>query len=414
MNFKFVHAADLHLDSPLCARAAGPLQRIFEDATFAALRRIVDLCLDEKVEFLLLAGDLFEYRDRSVRARLELRRQLSRLDAASIRTFIVRGNHDPLSSEPGTLRLFDSVKVFGASWEEVELRRGGQLLCRIQGISYPQERVTEDLTPLFSRQGPEFTIGLLHANLGGSTAHANYAPCTLGDLDHLGLDYWALGHAHTRAEYRLAGGGLAVYPGNPQGRHIAEPGERGCVLVEVREGRAATRFCSLESVRWSRVELDIAALGTLDGLTDAIAEKIATAAVAGPDAHALQVRLVGSGLLHRELGRPGALAELVDHLSPGAISRSPPVLLESIGDQTRPELDLRAAAGPGTLGEAILSVARSAEGGSAVWNQLCSDEGLAKLHTALGRAGLGGAPNRTLLERAMARAIELLHCEVEP
>jgi DNA repair exonuclease SbcCD nuclease subunit len=413
MNFKFVHAADLHLDSPLRSRAAGPLQPLFENATFTALRRIVDLCLAEKASFLLLAGDLFEYRDRSIRARLELRRQLARLDGAGIGTFIVHGNHDPLSSEPGSLRLFESVKVFGPSWEEVELRREGHLLCRVQGISYPTERVCEDLTPLFSRQGPEFTVGLLHANVGGSTGHANYAPCSLADLDRRRLDYWALGHVHTRAEYSLDGGGLAVYPGNPQGRHIAEPGARGCVLVDVQEGRPAVRFCPLESVRWSRVVVETASFSTIDSLTDAIGDALAAACVAGPDAHAIQIVLVGSGPLHRELARPGALDQLLDHFASSALQSSPPALIESIVDETRPELDIAAAASPGTLGEAIASVARSAESGGAAWNHLCADEGFLRLESALGRLGVRGVQNRKLLDRAMMRALELLQGEAE-
>jgi len=413
MAFKFVHAADLHLDSPLCTRAAGALQPIFDDATFTTLRRIVDLCLAERTAFLLLAGDLFEYRDRSIRARLELRRQLARLDAAGIGTFIVHGNHDPLSSEPGLLRLFDSVKVFGPSWEEVELRREGRVFCRVQGISYPTERVAEDLTPLFSRQGPEFTIGLLHANVGGSAGHANYAPCSLVDLDARRLDYWALGHVHTRAEHPLESGGLAVYPGNPQGRHIAEPGERGCVLVEVEEGRAATRFCPLESVRWTRLSVDAATFSSLDSLSDAIGDAVDAACVAGPDAHALQIVLAGSGPLHRELARPGALDQLLEHFASPAAQGSPPALIESIVDQTRPELDLAAAASPGTLGEAIAAVARSAETGGAGWNQLCADEGLSRLESALGRLGVRGVQSRKLLDRAMIRALELLQGEAE-
>src|SRR5260370_8789802 len=103
MSFKFVHAADLHLDSPLCTRAAGALQPIFDDATFTTLRRIVDLCLAEKAAFLLLAGDLFEYRDRSIRARLELRRQLARLDGAGIGPFILPGTHAFPSPSPAFL-----------------------------------------------------------------------------------------------------------------------------------------------------------------------------------------------------------------------------------------------------------------------------------------------------------------------
>jgi DNA repair exonuclease SbcCD nuclease subunit len=414
MDFKFVHAADLHLDSPLRARTAGPLQRIFQEATFTAFRRIVDLCLSEQAEFLLIAGDLFEYRDRSVRARLELIRELSRLDAAGIRTFIAHGNHDPLSSEPGGLRLPPSVKVFGACWEEVEVHRGGGVLCRVQGVSYPHERVCEDLTPLFSRKGPELTIGLLHANVGASPAHSNYAPCRLSDLSRCRLDYWALGHVHTRIEHPLESGGVAVYPGNPQGRHIAEPGERGCVLVHVREGRTARHFRPVDSVRWSRLQVEIEPLPSLDALMQAIQEAIASFCAEGPDAHAVQVALSGAGPLHRELARGGAVSQLADHLGPSALQRSPPVLIESIADETRPALDIEAATGPGTLGEAISMLAQAAEVDGAAWNQLSGDEGLAKLHAALGRFGLEPALDQRLLDRAMARALDLLQAEAEP
>src|ERR1700737_1656326 len=271
MDFKFVHAADLHLDSPLQgAPSDGPVRSAFEEATLVAFSRIVDLCLAESVQFVLLAGDLYEFNDRSVRARLALFRGLQRLEDSGIQSFIVHGNHDPLSSEDGMLKLPASTKVFGPEWEEVEVRRSARTLCRIQGVSHPHERVSDNLAQRFSGRGPEFTIGLLHTNVGSVPGHANYAPCRLADLSAAGLDYWALGHVHTRAEYQLPGGGWAVYPGNPQGRHAGEPGERGCVLVEVREGRPHRRFCAVDSVRWHRVELEVSGISSLDALASGI------------------------------------------------------------------------------------------------------------------------------------------------
>jgi DNA repair exonuclease SbcCD nuclease subunit len=412
MEFKFVHAADLHLDSPLRASSAGPLEQTFAEATFVAFRRIIDLCIAEKAEFLLLAGDLFEYRDRSIRARLALHRELARLQSAGIGAFIVHGNHDPLSANLATVQLPDSVKVFGPAWEEVVVRREGRIICRIQGISYPQERVTEDLTPLFSRQGPELTIGLLHANVGASAGHANYAPCNLADLAARGLDYWALGHVHTRAEHPLDGGGVAVYPGNPQGRHIAEPGERGCVVVTVCEGKTSRRFCSVDSVRWCRIGVDIGALTSWNALLQEVEAAIGLQCGKGPDAWAVQLVIAGAGALHGELSRPGALGELAEHVAPLALKRSPPVLLDCV-DETRPELDLRAAAGPGSIGETIASLARAAQLGGTGWNELCADESLSKLALSLSRAGIRRVPERTLLDRAMVRALELLWAEAE-
>ena len=192
-SFTFIHAADLHLDSPFRGLSAhGALKDKLHEATFAALSRIVDLAISEKASFVVLAGDLFDERDRSVRARLRLRDALVRLHEAGIQSFIVHGNHDPLSGDTRALKLPSSVKVFSEKWEEASVLRDGEVLCRVQGVSYPREKVTEDLSRHFGRKGPEFTVGLLHCNVGGDLTHANYAPCTVEDLGNRDLDYWAL------------------------------------------------------------------------------------------------------------------------------------------------------------------------------------------------------------------------------
>lgn len=415
MQFKFVHAADLHLDSPLRgAPTEGPLRAIFEGATFASLTRIADLCLAERADFLLLAGDLFEFRDRSVRARLALRRELCRLHAAGIQSFIVHGNHDPLSADNGMLKLPPSVKVFGAKWEESEVRRKGlnTPLCRVQGVSYLEERVGENLSRMFCRTGSEFTIGVLHANLEGRREHPNYAPCTAAELAERGLDYWALGHVHTRAEHSLPGGGIAVYPGNPQGRHAGETGERGCVLVDVADRRSVRRFVPVDSVRWHRLELDASSIGSLDALLSAMQERMDAACGEGPDAHAVRMVLVGEGALHRELACPGALAELEDELRRCAMARTPPVAVESIADETRAHLDLGELMASGGLAGAIVSAAKAARtdaGMESAW----ADRELANLEAALRRAGVASPrqDERRVINRAMARALELLQEE---
>src|SRR5919197_3110933 len=293
-DFRFVHAADLHLDSPFKGLALGSaaerMRPLFAQATSRALGRMVDLCLRQKAAFLVLAGDLFDAKDRSVRARLALCRELERLDRAGIRTFVVHGNHDPL----GTLRpgagLPPSVKVFGPEWEEVELKRGRATLCRIQGVSYASEIVREDLSAQFARQGPEFTVAVLHAHVGGDRAHANYAPCTTADLSERGLDYWALGHVHTRSVMRLEGGALAVYPGNPQGRHVHEPGPRGCALVEVRGGRADVRWVDLEVVRWHSLGVDISEAEGVEEIVERVVDRaLQLSAAEGVEAHAARI-----------------------------------------------------------------------------------------------------------------------------
>ncbi|HEY8210103.1 MAG TPA: DNA repair exonuclease [Myxococcaceae bacterium] len=413
MGFTFVHAADLHLDSPLRSLAAAePLAGLLRAATFGALDRIVSLCLERKATLLVLSGDLFDARDRSVRARLELRKAVERLHQGGVRTFIVHGNHDPLTEDVRALALPPSAHVFGAHWEEVQVRRGDAVLCRVQGISYPQEKMTSDLSHHFHRVGPELTIGALHCNLSafpGHVRHANYAPCTPHDLGERGLDYWALGHVHNHGETELPGGGVAVYPGNPQGRHPQEAGPKGCVVVDVDGTRTKRTFVPVDQVRWHEVPVDIAQATTIDALADRVVAQVteaceAASAAEGRElkAHAVRVTLDGAGPLHAEVAGREAMAELERHLREALAARSPPIAMEWLVERTRPVLDLKAIRRRGGLSAEVLL----ADG------QPWPDE-MKALDLQLQRASLpklGADPARAvaILEAARQRALELL------
>jgi exonuclease SbcD len=402
MNFTFVHAADLHLDSPFRG-LAGKSPVSAREATFRAFARVVDLCLAERVLFLALAGDLFDAKDRSVRARLFLRSQLERLDQAGVRTFIVHGNHDPLSGDNGLLKLPSSVKVFGPAWEEVIIEVAGERVCRVQGISYPHEAVQENLSRAFHRQGPELTVGLLHTNLAGESMHANYAPCSLEDLDAAGLDYWALGHVHTRALHALPGGGVAAYPGNTQGRHVAELGERGCWVVRVAEGKLEPRFVATDVLRWHRVAVDLSAAQTLDEvgpLVDAACSELG----AGVDAHVVRLTLTGKGVLHAELARDG-LSGLEEHLREELGRRAVPVVLEAVEDQTAADLDWEALEKGGLTG-AVFEAARHPAAVAGLWG----DPDLKRLDQLLRQAKVQSPRDDGLapVEEAMRRVVEAL------
>lgn len=402
-DFKFVHAADLHLDSPFRGLdTKSPLRDLLRESTVRAFRQVIALCLRESVDFLLLAGDLFDARDRSIRARMVLHQGLAELDRAGIQTFIVHGNHDPwsLGIDRG---LSPRVKVFGPEWEEVRVERGPHLLCRVQGISYPEERVTENLSARFRREGPEFTIGLLHANLSGASAHANYAPCTPSDLAAVGLDYWALGHVHSRAELTLAGGQRAVYPGNTQGRHIHEAGERGCFLVEVREQCPALAFVPTDSVRWHLMEVGIGELERIDELVAELERRLESCL--GRDGHVVRLVLTGRGPLARQLRLPGEMESLTTHLEERGLALRPPVLVESVRNESLPELDLRAIEEAGGLSGAVLDLGRRLKA-----EDLWSGEELKRLDTLLRGAQqpTTRAMAAELTPKAMERALELL------
>jgi DNA repair exonuclease SbcCD nuclease subunit len=299
------------------------------------------------------------------------------------------------------------VKVFGPEHEEVELRRGGETFCRVQGISYATEVVREDLSAHFSRRGPEFTVGVLHANVGGDRGHANYAPCSASDLAERGLDYWALGHVHTRAVIPLEGGAVAVYPGNPQGRHVLEPGPRGCALVEVRAGRPEVRWVDLEIVRWHVLSLDVAGLDAVEEVGELVVERAQQSSAAeGVEAHAARIALTGRGPVHAELARPEALEQLEEVSRERLAALQPPWALEALRDQTAPELDLAAlGAGGGLVGE-ILEQA----GEPAALREIWAEEELAKLARVLERAKVPTPKEEgaALLAEATAAVVEQL------
>ena len=206
-KLRFVHAADLHLDSPFSGlRAVAPdeVSSTLRRATFDVYDNIVDLCIEERVDALLVAGDVYDGADRSLRAQLKFVDGLRRLDEAGIRSFICHGNHDPLDGWEARLDLPDGCVRFGPEVTGEPVFPKDPERATVYGISYPQRDVRENLSPRF-RDLPNggFKIGLLHANVGGNTDHESYAPCSVSDLEETSIDYWALGHVHTRTVLRV-------------------------------------------------------------------------------------------------------------------------------------------------------------------------------------------------------------------
>ncbi|MCH7606795.1 MAG: DNA repair exonuclease, partial [Chloroflexi bacterium] len=253
-RLRFVHAADLHLDSPFSGlRSLAPeIAETLYQATFETYNKIIELCIEEQVDALLVAGDIFDSADRSLRAQLKFVEGLRRLEKAGIRSFICHGNHDPLDGWEAQLTFPEGCHRFGPDVERVPVFKDEPDRAAVYGISYPHREVRQNLVPQFAAIEPvAFSIGLLHANVDNNAGHDAYAPCTLKDLEDTGIDYWALGHVHTRQVLRQAGP-TVVYPGNPQGRHPNEPAARGAYIVEVDDaGQVSLEFRAVDVVRWS-------------------------------------------------------------------------------------------------------------------------------------------------------------------
>lgn len=261
MPFRFIHAADLHLDSPLRSLALRDpaLAELIGNATRRAFTAIVDLCLDEQVDALLLSGDLYDGEQTSMKTARFLGDQVRRLHEAGIRTFIIRGNHDALSRITKELTFPDSVLVFGGRPAVVEPPRPrGAVPVAIHGISFAQPQAPDSLLGRFRPPVADtVNIGLLHTSLGGAEGHDPYAPCDMAELQRAGFRYWALGHVHRRSA--TEGTATVVMPGMPQGRDIGEAGAKSVTLATVGDDGAIAieeRHTSIAQFERVPVELD--------------------------------------------------------------------------------------------------------------------------------------------------------------
>ena len=313
---RFIHTADLHIDSPLrgLSRYEGaPLERL-RGATRRTLARLVDLALDEQVDFVLIAGDLYDRDWQDFHTGLFVREQMVRLGRKGIRVFIVQGNHDARGVITRQIPWPDNVKVFSSrAAETVRLEALG---VAIHGHSFPDREVPEDLVPGYPLAVPGFfNIGVLHTSLSGIGGHDTYAPTTLPDLKSRGYDYWALGHIHARQV--ICEQPRVVFPGNLQGRHARETGPKGCELVTVDGARMTARFMPLAVVRWHQIGIDLQPVKTLEELPVLVAQALQLAALEDGDAlHAVRVVLSGETDLHAlEARQPGTLAAAVQAAS---------------------------------------------------------------------------------------------------
>ena len=277
MTFKFIHCSDLHIDSPFkgFSSVENSLVEALRKSTYQAFQNIVELALKEKVDAVLIAGDIYDGAEKSLEAQLKFRHGLQKLSDKGIDTFIVHGNHDPLDGWSNSLEWPERVHIFsGAQMECLPVERNGVVKAHVYGISYPKRDVTENLAKKFSRgNGEGFAIGLLHSNVGSQSGHDNYAPCSMDDLIAAKMDYWALGHIH-RFRILRESNPAVVYSGNSQARHMRESGEKGCCLITLNENAdPLIQFIPVDAVRYIQGEVDLSGTITLEEVIHAVRSK---------------------------------------------------------------------------------------------------------------------------------------------
>ncbi|KEK24942.1 metallophosphoesterase family protein [Bacillus gaemokensis] len=274
---KFIHAADLHLDSPFKGMEMNVPLSVWErmkQSTFQSFERIIDKAIQVRVDFVLLAGDLYDAETRSLRAQVFVREQMKRLSQYEIPVYIIHGNHDHLGGSWAAIEFPENVHVFTEPYvEEKTFYKDGELLASIYGFSYQQQAVTDNMTAQYTKTSDApFHIGMLHGSVEGDAEHNRYAPFQIRELKEKGFDYWALGHIHNREI--LSEEPYIIYPGNIQGRHRKETGEKGAYLVTITEQGTTCSFFSAAEVVWGEAEIRIDELQTVDDLMSACTEVI--------------------------------------------------------------------------------------------------------------------------------------------
>ena len=301
-RFRFLHAADIHLDSPLRG-LEGHESRItnrIRSAPRAALKNLVAHAVTEQVDFLVIAGDLYDGSWKDYRTGLFFAEQMGQLHREQVPVFVLYGNHDAESQITKPLRLPENVRSFPSRRPQTFTL--DDIRVALHGQSFRDRAVTENLVPAYPSPRPDmFNIGVLHTGLGGMPGHDNYAPCSLAELKAKGYDYWALGHVHQRQV--LHERPHIVFPGNLQGRHVRETGPKGAFLVTV-DDREVTELkpLDLDVVRWAVPIVEVKGAETLDEVVErSFAAMEAEVLRAEGRLLVCQLRLCGKSPIHGQL-----------------------------------------------------------------------------------------------------------------
>ncbi|MBM7620778.1 DNA repair exonuclease SbcCD nuclease subunit [Bacillus tianshenii] len=337
---RFIHAADLHLDSPFKGLNHLP-QEIFEQvrsSTFSAFTKLVDIAIEEKVDFLVLAGDLFDMELRSLMAQAKLREEFLRLEEAAIEVYAIHGNHDFIGEGSLHFRYPKNVHIFNEKVASKRFMKNGEHIANIYGFSYDRRHVLQNRTSEYLKKDPDipYHIGILHGNLSGREEHDPYAPFSLPELLEKKFQYWALGHIHKREI--LHENPPVIYPGNIQGRNKKETGEKGCYLVELDQYGAKMTFKETATILWKELKLSIASIETVDELlqeANALLEKSRQE----ERASLIRIVLTGGGPLFVYLQDESILEDLQQYLNEGEQSQPNFQLVYSIANQTAPSFN---------------------------------------------------------------------------
>ena len=360
--FRFIHAADPHLDSPLEGLEAheGAPVAVLRGATRRAFENLVNFAIEESVGFVVIAGDLYDGDWKDYSTGLFFRGQMVRLQAKGIPVYLIAGNHDAASVISKKLSLPENVHVFSTRTTESVEVPGHPVV--IHGRGFPHRAVPENLAKEYpAAVAGRFNLGLLHTSLTGRPEHDTYAPCSEQDLRSKGYGYWALGHIHQPEV--ISEDPWIVFAGNCQGRHAREAGPRGCRLVTVNDALEVERvdWQPLDVVRWQVLEVDLTGVEDESDAHRKVSEMLGQA-VAEAEGRLVAARIIlkGATELHGALHHDpqGWRAELIARAQDHGEAA---VWIERIRIETTPTYDLAELAERDDLTKIVLETLAQAK-----------------------------------------------------
>ncbi|MDA1052451.1 MAG: metallophosphoesterase [Planctomycetota bacterium] len=358
--FKFIHTADLHIDSPLRGLEAyegAPVEQ-FRAATRVAFENLITLALDHEVAFVVIAGDLFDGKWQDMKTGLWTAGQFRRLEREGVPVYLLRGNHDAASKVRQAVSWPENVHEFAVrkpdSFFVEELR------VALHGQGFAHQECNDDLAVTYPMAiDGLFNIGVLHTSLTGSTEHATYAPTSEAILRSKGYDYWALGHIHQRSEPPVSWRPFIGYSGNTQGRHIRETGPRGCLLNTVIDGELeSTEFIETDTLRWHLANVHLTEQDDVGELLATVRQQVAACHETGEGRFsAIRVVVRGACAAHRELVHALRREETLAEIRNLANEFDDEVWIEKIKLETQPPIDVdRLRAGSDLVAELLRAI----------------------------------------------------------
>ncbi len=413
----FLHAADLHLGAPfrgLRSLSERWANRLIE-AIPEAYERVVSAAIDNRVDFVVIAGDVFDTARPSYADYLTFFDGLSRLGAEGIPVYLCTGNHDPYTTwQRDLFNLPENVTMFSADKPSFALyRRDGAPICVLGGRGYYNQTwpsdacIAEGVTRAAANEAlgqdaaaAPFGVGVLHTGLD---LDPNKAPVAPAKLSRAGFDYWALGHVHARVVL-TKDNPCVSFSGCIQGRDIKETGPRGVNLVTLEEGRRnKVEFVPTASVVWQRMRVDVSECATVPDVFDLVTRALFRVnGKAHCEEMCARIALVGQTPLHEVLKRPGVIGDLRDQIN----DSYPEFFCDALIDKTRQPYDLAAARREGMFPAVFLGVADSMREDEADEAAFLQDEFLRR-NIALPSSLLQSIP--TFAEEAQDMVLDLLY-----